>query len=87
MKFQLVIDRQGVAIFPYETDLKYDESDKVFFDTDCKQRGYDNLYELIEQLVPQEPLKNWKHQKRVINVTLEDEVDKKGEDIKTSEKT
>jgi len=76
MKFQLVMDRQGVVIFPYETELKYDESDKVFFDIDCKQRGYDNLYELIEHLVPQEPLKDWKHQKRVINVTLEDEVEK-----------
>lgn len=77
MKFQLVIDRQGVAIFPYETELKYDKSDKVFFDTECKQRGYDNLYEFIEHLIPKETGKDWKHQKRVINITLEDEAIKK----------
>ena len=78
MKFQLVIDRQGVAIFPYGTELNYDESDKVFFDIDCKQRGYDNLYELIEHLIPRETGKDLRHQKRVINITLEDEIDKTG---------
>ena len=72
MDFQVVIDRKGAALFSTDTPVKYDLSDKLFFDKNCKERGIDDLFSLMLKVFAEPEMnRSVVHQKRVIHITVD----------------
>jgi len=66
--FQLTKDLKGIAVWSEDTKLDYSASEGVFFDTNCRERGIDILYDLIDEIMP----KKWDKPIYKIKIEIED---------------